>query len=381
MKVTRRGTRDARRDRSILTSFASRVSRLTHMDVGNGDLVGNTDRPASRAPAAAHAATLLFALLLMGAPTQSLAIDTNRKDVAQFIDAMTQKHNFRRAELRSLLRNAESKRVIIDTMTRPPEQVYAWYEYRDRLLTERRIRKGVAFVQQQGDSLQRAEQTTGVSADAIVGILGVETMFGEIVGSYRVLDALATLAFDYPPRSEFFTGELEQFLLLAREEKVDARKVLGSYAGAIGAPQFMPSNYRKLAVDGDHNGHRDLWKSWPDIVMSVGNYLKTSGWQTGQPVTISANLDAADLPKFDISKIRLNETIATLREKGARFETTLPEDTPAMLIVTDGRDGNEYRVGLINFIAITRYNPRIKYALAVHELGEAITRAKEDAAR
>jgi membrane-bound lytic murein transglycosylase B len=226
--------------------------------------------------------------------------------------------------------------------------------------------------------LDRAAQATGVDRQAIVGILGVETMFGEITGGYRVLDALATLAFDYPPRAPFFLSELEEFLLLTREERVDARKALGSYAGAIGAPQFMPSNYRKLAVDGDGNGKRDLWNSWPDVVMSIANYLKFHGWRAGEPVLASATLDSGDLPKFDVTRIRLNETVASLREKGARFETDLPPDTPALLVVTEGRDGNEYRVGFNNFVALSRYNPRIKYVLAVHDLGEAIARARDE---
>jgi membrane-bound lytic murein transglycosylase B len=206
-------------------------------------------------------------------------------------------------------------------------------------------------------------------------------MFGEITGRYRVLDALVTLGFDYPPRAEFFQSELEEFFLLSRVEKIDVRKALGSYAGAIGAPQFMPSNYRKLAVDGDGNGRRDLWASWPDVVFSVANYLQFHGWRTGEPVTVSANVDAAELSKFDTARIRLNETVASLHDKGVRFETDQPPETPAMLIVVEGRDGNEYRVGFNNFVALSRYNPRIKYALAVHDLGDAIARAKADVGR
>jgi membrane-bound lytic murein transglycosylase B len=325
--------------------------------------------------------THLLAALLALATAPALAIDTQRKDVDEFIGQMTQQYHLKRSDLRALLRNAESKPAIIETMTRPAEQVYPWYEYRERFLTERRINKGVEFSSQQAQWLSRAEQATGVSQAAILGILGVETRFGEITGSYRVLDALVTLGFDYPPRGEFFRSELQEFILLAREEKIDARKALGSYAGAIGAPQFMPSNYRKLAVDGDGNGRRDLWASWPDIVMSVANYLKSHGWRAGEPVVTSATLDAADLAKFDVSKIRLNETVASLREKGAHFETAQPDDTPAMLIVLDGRDGNEYRVGFHNFVMLSRYNPRVKYALAVHDLGEAINRAQLDAGR
>jgi membrane-bound lytic murein transglycosylase B len=326
-----------------------------------------------------HSKISLFAAALTLASHSALAIDTKRADVQAFIDQITVQHHLKRSDVRALLQNAESKPAIIETMTRPAEQVFPWYEYRDRFLVDRRINKGVEFWNQQAQWLTRAEKTTGVSQEAILGILGVETRFGEITGNYRVLDALVTLGFDYPPRGEFFRSELQEFILLAREEKIDARKALGSYAGAIGSPQFMPSNYRKLAVDGDGNGKRDLWTSWPDIVMSVANYLKSHGWHEGAPVLASANLDAADLPKFDVSKIKLNETVATLRAKGARFETTQPDDTPAMLIVVEGRDGNEYRVGFHNFVMLSRYNPRIKYALAVHDLGDAIARARTDA--
>ena len=324
---------------------------------------------------------LIVVLLLPLFATTAVAIDTKRPEVQSFIDEMSRKHRFSRTQLRSILGEAESTPAIIEAMTRPAESVFPWYEYRDRFLTDRRINRGVEFWSQEAAQLERASQATGVDRNAIVGILGVETLFGEITGRYRVLDALATLGFDYPPRSPFFLSELEEFLLLTREEKIDVRQALGSYAGAIGAPQFMPSNYRKLAVDGDGNGKRDLWKSWPDVVMSVANYLKFHGWRAGEPVVASATLDDADLSKFDVTRIRLNETVASLRDKGARFETDLPPDSPAMLIVTEGRDGNEYRVGFSNFLALSRYNPRIKYVLAVYELGDAISRARNDAAK
>jgi len=313
------------------------------------------------------------------AASPAAALDTQRQDVRQFIDDMARKHRIPRAELRTILRNAETKPAIIEAISRPAEQVLPWYEYRLRFMNERRIENGVKFWNRHAQQLEHARQSTGVPREIIVGILGVETLYGEVTGRYRVLDALATLSFDYPPRSAFFISELEHFILLTREEKVNARKALGSYAGAIGAPQFMPSNYRNLAVDGDGNGKRDLWNSWPDIVMSIGNYLQSHGWQAGQPIVLSATLDDNKLANFDTSRIALNETLASLRQKGARFETDLPDTTPAMLIVTEGRDGNEYRVGLHNFVMISRYNPRIKYALAVNDLGEAIARARQDA--
>jgi membrane-bound lytic murein transglycosylase B len=318
----------------------------------------------------------LCSLTLCALP--ALALDTDRADVRAYIDRVAAQ-GLKKNQVRALLQEAESKQSIIEAMTRPAEAVYPWFEYRARFLTDRRINKGMAFWSEHSDMLRQAEVKTGVAPEAIVGILGVETMYGEITGNYRVLDALATLGFDYPPRSEFFLSELTEFLLLTREEKIDARKALGSYAGAIGAPQFMPSNYRKLAVDGDGNRKRDLWHSWPDVVLSIGNYLQSHGWQPGEPVALSATVTDEDAAKIDTTRIRLNETLASLREKGVRFETALPDETPAMLVVSEGRDGNEYRVGLQNFVAISRYNPRIKYVLAVHDLGTAIGRARQDA--
>ncbi|MBC7982345.1 MAG: lytic murein transglycosylase B [Candidatus Obscuribacterales bacterium] len=322
----------------------------------------------------------LLALIALSASATVCAMDTQREDIRAFIQHMSTKHKFAPADARALLRIAESKQSILDAISRPAEQTLPWFDYRERFMDARRINKGVEFRQQHGRQLARAEKL-GVSTDAIVGILGVETRFGEITGNYRVLDALATLAFDYPPRADFFRSELEQFLLLTREERVNARKALGSYAGAIGAPQFMPSNYRNIAVDGDGNGRRDLWGSWPDIVMSIAQYLKKHGWQEGKPVVVSATVEPGDPARFDTSKIRLNETVASLREKGVRFETEMPDTTQAMLIAVESRDGTEYRVGFQNFVAITRYNPRIKYALAVHDVGDAIARAVEDAER
>ena len=373
-----RETRDTRHARVAQQMLASRVSHLTDRDVGNAGAVENIRRRTSRWKLVVAASAMLGALSIT---THAEALDLGRQDVRAFIDEMVRKHKIPRGELRTLLRNADSKPAIIEAISRPAEQVLPWFEYRERFLTSRRIDGGVQFWNRQADRLDQARQATGVPQEIIVGILGVETLYGEITGRFRVLDALVTLGFDYPPRSAFFLSELENFVLLAREEKVDARRALGSYAGAIGAPQFMPSNYRNLAVDGDGNGKRDLWNSWPDIVMSIANYLQSHGWQADQPITLSATMDDANLSNFDISRIVLNETVASLRNKGARFETDLPDTTPAMLIVTEGRDGNEYRVGLHNFVMISRYNPRIKYSLAVNDLGEAITRARQDAKR
>ena len=206
----------------------------------------------------------------------------------------------------------------------------------------------------------------------ILGIVGVETFFGENTGKHRVIDALATLAFDYPPRSKYFRGELEQFLLMSREEQMDPLAPFGSYAGAMGLPQFMPTSFRRWAVDGDADGHRDLWGSWSDVFSSVGNYLKEHGWRAGQPVMARANVEGARLDGLEFGKLELQETVRSLRQRGVKFDTDLPEETPAVLVRLDGTAGLEYRVGFPNFQAITRYNRSQLYASAVNDLAEAI---------
>jgi membrane-bound lytic murein transglycosylase B len=186
------------------------------------------------------------------------------------------------------------------------------------------------------------------------------------------MDALTTLAFDYPARSKFFRDELEQFLLLTRDMHLDARTVKGSYAGAMGAPQFMPSNYRRYAIDADADGHVDLWSNWADVCASVGNYLKAHGWNAGEPVLIEAAV-AADKPDgLDGRKLDLTENVGSLKTKGVSFESPLPADAPALLIAADESDGTHWRVGFNNFYVITRYNHSPLYAMAVYELAGAL---------
>lgn len=219
--------------------------------------------------------------------------------------------------------------------------------------------------------LERAATASGVPVDILLGIVGVETFFGENVGKYRVIDALATLAFDYPPRQAFFRGELEQYLVMAREEGLDPLAPVGSYAGAMGLPQFMPSSFRSYAVDGDADGKRDLWNDWADVFSSVGNYLKVHGWRAGEPVLAAADASNANLAGLD-EKLALTETVGSLRARGVQFETGLPADAPAMLIALKVAGGTEYRVGFTNFYAITRYNRSHMYASAVSDLADAI---------
>ena len=187
-----------------------------------------------------------------------------------------------------------------------------------------------------------------------------------------MLDALATLAFDYPPRAKFFRDELEQFLLLTRDFDMDPLTIKGSYAGAMGAPQFMPSNYRRFAVDANSDGRIDLWSNWSDVCSSVGNYLREHGWNEGEPVLAEATVDPAKAADLDGRKLELDETVGSLRAKGVSFDSSMPPDAPAILIAVDESDGVHWRVGYNNFFVITRYNHSALYAMAVYELAAAV---------
>ena len=309
----------------------------------------------------------------------AFALDRSRPDVKSFIDDTAAQFDLDKKEIGDLLAQAETKQAILDAISRPAERVVPWFEYRDRFLTEKRIQQGADFWTANAQSLEGVNDA-GIAA-TISGILGVETSYGRITGRYRVIDALATLAFDYPPRAPFFRGELQQFLLLTREEHVDPKAALGSYAGAMGIPQFIPTSYRKFAIDGDGNGKRDLWSSWQDVISSVANYLRVHGWREGEPVVVNATIENTDMSRFNTATIELNETVRSLKDKGVSFSTTQPDDAPAMLVVLQGKDGPEYRVGFNNFYVITRYNRSNMYALAVHELGGAIHGFMQDVKR
>ena len=321
-----------------------------------------------------------FALLAVPAAVAAStahAFDEERADVAGFIAEMVDRHGFERDALGTVLEQAESRPAIIEAMSRPAEKTMPWHEYRARFITERRIQRGGDVGREQSAALEAASQASGVPCSVLLAITGVETFYGEITGSHRVIDALATLAFDYPARSRYFRGELEQFLLMAREESLDPLAPLGSYAGAMGIPQFMPTSFRSYAVDGGGDGHRDLWRDWNDVFASVGNYLKRHGWRTGEPVMVEADVSEARLDGLELAKLDLEETVGSLRERGVRFDTGLPGDARAVLIQLAGSGGPEYRVGFANFHAITRYNRSALYASAVNDLAEALASAPE----
>jgi len=314
----------------------------------------------------------LLALALAFAATPAAALDLAREDVRSFASEMEKKHGFDAAWLGAILSDAASQPRIIELMTKPAEAVMPWYAYRDHFMTAERINAGVAFWSEHRAEIARVANETGVAAHVIVGILGAETFFGRITGKYRVVDALSTLAFDYPPRSSYFRAELEQFLLLAREEDIDTKVVQGSYAGAMGNAQFMPRSYRSWAVDGDGDGKRDLWGSWPDVIASVANYLADHGWRAGEPVVVPANLWFPKADALVAGKLAPDSTVKALRDRGLAFETTQGGTAPALFIKVDGDGGPELRAGFHNFGVITRYNRSVLYALAVNDLGRRI---------
>ena len=292
--------------------------------------------------------------------------------VTEFIAEMVARHNFNAAELSRVFGQAERRDDILALMSKPAEKKLSWFEYRKIFLTQSRIAGGVAFWKKNVDILTKAAEQFGVDAQIIVAIIGVETRYGANTGRHRVLDALSTLAFDYPPRSKFFRGELEQFLLLAREENIDLLTTRGSYAGAMGYGQFIPSSYRAYAVDFNGDGKRDLWDNQMDIIGSVANYFHKHGWQTGAPVTTRADIKGEKYAALLERGYKPNTPLHAVRNDGITPALPLPDDTLVSLFMLEQKDGPEYWLGLKNFYVITRYNHSPLYAMAAYQLSEEI---------
>jgi len=298
--------------------------------------------------------------------------DVKRPEIKTFIDEVAERHSLNRNELTKLIASAEPQPKIIEIMTRPAERVLAWWEYRDLFVNEERIALGAQFWLDHREELERIATERGVAPEYIVAIIGVETKYGRIMGRYRVLDALATLAFDYPARADYFRKELEEFVLLTREESIDPKKALGSYAGAMGGAQFMPSSYRRYAVDSGDDQRRDLWEDWGDVFASVANYFREFGWQPDRPVLAEVDLDPEPTFTIDTRNRSLNETVASLRTQGVETRTDASPDTPVLLLSAELATGPAYRVGFNNFAVITQYNRSVRYAMAVNDLAQAI---------
>lgn len=308
-----------------------------------------------------------------------------REEVRQFIAEMVERHGFVGRELRKLFGRARYQPAIIRAMTPPPgAPVKSWQAYRALFVSRDRIEAGARFRARYDAALARAAQEFGVSPETIVAILGIETVYGRNMGAYRVIDALATLAFDFPRRSEFFRSELESFLLHARESGIDVFAAQGSYAGAFGIPQFMPGSYRRFAIDYDGDGRRDLNSSPVDAIGSVANFLKAHGWEAGRPIAAPAQvsgeafrklIDAGIKPVYRIADLPAYGVTVGMAQVVSVAEALPPETGCALIELETPGQSPEYWVGLQNFYALTRYNRSSFYAIAVLELAREIARA------
>jgi membrane-bound lytic murein transglycosylase B len=311
---------------------------------------------------------LAVACLVMTLATPALAQSyAGRDEVKAFIDEVVKRHGFKSAELRKLFSKVQRVDPALKLIL--PGEPLTWADYRAQFVNETRVANGLAFWKENHRSLARAEKKYGVPAQYIVAIIGVETNYGRNMGKYRVIDSLSTLAFDYPPRAGFFRRELEQYLLLAREAGIDVFATRGSYAGAIGIPQFMPTSLRRYAVDFNGDGRIDLTGSSADAVGSVANFLKEHGWQAGEPVSFRARPSPEALARYMDGSFEPRHPLAELTAAGLEIAPAPPSPEALGTLVAVGA---EYRVGLKNFYVITRYNRSALYASAVNDLGEAL---------
>ncbi|MDU6924948.1 lytic murein transglycosylase B [Franconibacter helveticus 513] len=302
----------------------------------------------------------------------------NNAAAQQFIDKMVSKHGFDRQQLHEILSQAKRLDYVLRLMnqqaptTQPPTGPNgAWLRYRSKFITPDNVQNGVVFWNQYQDALNRAWQVYGVPPEIIVGIIGVETRWGRVMGKTRILDALATLAFEYPRRADYFAGELETFLLMARDEGDDPLALKGSFAGAMGYGQFMPSSYKEYAVDFNGDGHINLWDP-VDAIGSVANYFKEHGWVKGDVVAVPANGQAPGLE----NGFKTKYSVSQLAVAGLTPQQPIGNHQEASLLRLDIGTGYQYWYGLPNFYAITRYNHSTHYAMAVWQLGQAVSLAR-----
>jgi len=305
-------------------------------------------------------------ILLCGVSAPAAAQQTLRPEVEAFIGEMVHKHEFRRAALRRVFSQVRPRPAILRAIS-APATAKPWYEFRSRYVDDTRITGGIRFWEQNAATLARARRDYGVPEEIIVAIIGIETLYGRNTGSFRVLDALATLAFDYPPRAELFMSELEQYLLLSREASLNALDAKGSYAGAMGIPQFLPSSYRRYAVDFDGDGRRDL-NNAADAIGSIANYLQAFGWKTGEPIVVPAETADSEFDVAPTSGLKPEISVGAFRRRGIVPLAPVNDDADAALFLVQTEAGPRYWLGLQNFYVITRYNRSINYAMAVHDL-------------
>lgn len=327
--------------------------------------------------------TLVLALGLLCAPVLATAATG---DYAQRPEGKALLKRLEKADgvdidaARALLADAQYKSKIVAAMRKPAERTLTWGNYRPIFLQPERAEKGAAYIEAHREIFEQAEKKYGVPADIIAAIIGVETKYGAFVGRDRVLDALATLGFDYPERSAYFMRELEGFIQLCVEEELACEREVGSYAGAMGLPQFMPSSYRAYAVDGNDNGRRDLWEEPADIIHSVANYLAEHGWHRKARVALPAWIgDDENLDDIERSKRKSAYRWHALRKLGVRVDDPPPDGAEVGLLEFEGGHGTEYWLALNNFFVITTYNHSPLYAMTVYQLGQEIAYARQNA--
>ena len=308
------------------------------------------------------------ALLLYGPVSADYSA---REDVRAYVDELVLAHGFGREALLETFAAARHQPRIVEAMSRPAERALKWFQYRNIFLKKERIAGGIEFWANNSAALESAEADFNVAPEYVVAIIGVETYFGRVMGSHRVLDALSTLAFDYPPRAGFFRNELTEFLLLAREEKRSPADLKGSYAGAMGYGQFIPSSYRHYAVDFDGDGIRDIWTNTTDAIGSVANYFARHGWRGEGDVVLRVKASGREAEEAANTGLSLNRTVTEFRELGVEIPD-IDGEANAALFRMELQDGVEYWLALHDFYVITRYNRSAMYALAVHQLSQAI---------
>ncbi len=297
-------------------------------------------------------------------------------EVEKFITQMVQQHQMDEAALRQMFSQLKSNDGVIKAINAPATSK-PWYEFKNLFVTPMRTSGGVDFWNANAEQLKRAREIYGVPEEIIVAIIGVESIYGKRTGSYRVVDALYTLAFEMPERASYFRGEFEQFLLLTRENGLDPLTVKGSFAGAIGMPQFMPTSYRRFAVDFDSDGTINLWENVPDIIGSVANYLHFFGWVAGQPIVVPARISGTEYKDIVEKGFKPHLTLVQMQPKGVEPTDAMPSELVAGLFSLELEQGQDYWIAFNNFYVITRYNRSKNYAMAVYQLATAIARERE----
>ncbi|MDH5369626.1 MAG: lytic murein transglycosylase B [Gammaproteobacteria bacterium] len=313
---------------------------------------------------------LLLAFSLLSANAYASAY-SDKEEVKSFIQHMVKKHKFDKSYLETLFAEAKLHDSILEAIARPAEGK-PWYQYRPIFVTQKRTQGGINFWKNNADALDRAEKKYGVPKEIIVAIIGVETRYGKHAGRYPVFDALATLAFGYPPRATFFKSELEHFLLMTKEENFLPNELLGSYAGAMGMPQFISSSFRRYAVDFDGDGKRDLWNNPTDAIGSVANYFRKHHWKTGQPITHKVQVHGIRHKKLITKSLKPQHTQQELLNNGVILPGQIMENLKGKLLRLKKPKNPEYWVAWNNFYVITRYNHSALYSMAVYQLSQKI---------